>query len=417
MNKTARSFFVDSFRKIMWRRVWIVLAVLAAAGSARLGYRAYRATMAGRDLYHQIRYLIENGGTVGEVPALEAFSFNFLDAIFADTPELQQQLKALLRRRLREEPSLYIGEVAGLLITYQTESDGSITDVVLHAIGGFPLARRKPSFYPGGYFFQQLDRDLWNYGNILLGLLGRDLVVMAPDETSRVKHQALLDTLLSGEIMPLVARLDRPFHYRMVFPAPKHVVPPQLRNHIKVVIVKGFLSPYKGETEVLSMAPNPRSADYAATIIADMKRIATFLLRTRWHGAERQTLWGPVRNPWWAYEMAQTFEKATINSERNIVRAHSSYERVMVNALLKCVERMSRDLAAMQYVQTDNLDPREADAKLATRKPMHYWSEAHQWGPDWPIPPLASTNKAPDTVQDPAVLPAPASDAEAASQG
>jgi len=25
------------------------------------------------------------------------------------------------------------------------------------------------------------------------------------------------------------------------------------------------------------------------------------------------------------------------------------------------------------------------DAMLRTAKPVHYWSEAHQWGPDWPF--------------------------------
>ena len=407
-----------SLRNIAWRRVGGVLAIVAVVGMARMGYRAYRAVATSRDFYNQVRYLIENGGTVGEVPAPQAFSFTFFDALFADNPELLKQLKALLDRHLREEPALYVGEVAGLLVTYQTQSDGSITDVVLHAIGGFPLARRKPGFHPGGYFFQQLDRDLWNYGNVLLGLLGRDIVIMSSDETTRAKHQELLNTLMSGEIMPLVERLNRPLHYTMVFPAPKQIVPAQLRNHIKVVMVKGYLSPYKGETDILALAPNPRSADYSAMIIADMKRMATYLLRTRWHGVERQTPWGPVRNPWWAYEMVQTLEKTTVDTEKNIARAQSRYERVMVNALLKSIERLSRDLAAMQYVQTDAMDPREADAKLATRKPLHYWSEAHQWGPDWPIPPLVTqTNSVPSTVDSPAVIPAPAADGKPASQG
>jgi hypothetical protein len=417
LNKTARSFFVMSQRKITWRQWGFVLGVLLALGAARVGWRAYRAMSAGRDFYQQVRYLVEQGGSVGEVPAREAFAVDFFDAIFADNPELLAQLKALLRKNLRDEPALYVGEVTGLLITYQTETDGAITDVVIHAIGGFPLARRKPSFHPGGYFFQQLDRELWNYGNMLLGLLGRDIVIMTGDETSRAKHQELLDSLMSGEIMPLVQRLDRPLHYTMVFPSPRHVVPPQIRTHIKAIIVKGYLSPYKGETDVIALSPNPRSANYAAMIIGDMKRITSLLLKTRWHGVERQTLWGPVRNPWWAYEMVQTLEKSSLDAEKNIVRLRSSYERVMVNALLKTLERMSRDLAAMQYIQAQGLDPRDADAKLATRKPVHYWSDAHQWGPDWPIPPLATQTNAIAPAAESALPEAPAVAGETGTQG
>lgn len=405
------------FGKMPRRRWALVLSVVLLTGAARLGFRAYRAAVAGRDFYRQVRYLVDQGGTVGEVSAREAFSVDFFDALFADKPELLAQLKALLRKELREQPALYIGEVSGLLITYQTEQDGAITDVVIHAIGGFPLARRKPSFHPGGYFFQQLDRDLWNYGNILLGLLGRDVVVMAADETTRAKHQELLGSLMSGEIMPLVERLNRPFYYTLVFPSPRHVVPSSIRTHIKAVIVKGYISPYKGETDVVAMAPNPRSADYAALVLGDMKRMATFLLKTRWHGVERQTLWGPVRNPWWAYEMVQTLEKSSLGAEKNIVRLHSSYERVMVNALLKTVERLSRDLAAMQYVQAEGKDPREADAKLVSRKPVHYWSEAHQWGPDWPIPPLAAETNTPTSVTEPAAAPMPETVTAAPAEG
>lgn len=377
-----------AWRNLKWRQ-WVgLVATFLIVFGVYVGWRTYRAASVGHDLYRQVRYLIESGGTIGEVPAREAFAVDFFDVLFADNPELLQQLKTLVRKQLREEPSLYVGEVAGLLITYQTESDGAITDLVLHAIGGFPLARRKPGFHPGGYFFQQLDHNLWNYGNTLVGLLGRDVVIFAPDETSQAKHQELLNSLMSGEIMPLVERLRKPLYYTAIFPAPKHVVPPQVRNHIKAVIVKGYLSPYKGETDVIAMAPSPRSAEYATVIISDMKLLATLLLKTRWHGVERQTPWGPVRNPWWAYEMVQTLEGTTIAAEKSVIRAHADYERVMVNAILKTVERVSRDLAAMQMTMAQKMDPREADARLRAPRPLHYWSADHQWGPDWPIPPL-----------------------------
>ena len=110
-------------------------------------------------------------------------------------------------------------------------------------------------------------------------------------------------------------------------------------------------------------------------------------LKTQWGGLVKQELWGPTVGSWWAYEMVKTLEKSTIGNDMNIVRMRSDFERVMVNAILKSVERMSRDLAQMRGSLEDKMDPRLVDARLKSTKPSHYWSNEHQWGPDWPIPP------------------------------
>lgn len=385
--------------KKRWTKpVLIVLGALLVCG-AYVAARAHRLYSVGRDLESQVRYLIENGGTIGEVPAEQAFSVDFLEAIFGDDPELLAQLKAMVRKGLSDEPALHVGEVAAMLVTYQSDENGAISDVVIHAIGGFPLARRKPSFHRHGYFFQQIDPNLWNYGNTLLGFLGRDVVLFASDDATVARQQELIDTLFQGEIIPLAERIRKPMYYTMVLPEPKHIVPPQLRKHVQAAVFKGFLSPYQGKTDLMLLCPDARSAAYTLQIAGDMKLVTELLLKTRWGGVERETLWGKVRNPWWAYEMVQNLERSTLKREETLVRFHSEFERVMVNAILKVIERASRDMAAMRMVQDERLDPREADAKLRTKKPLHYWSEAHQWGPDWPIPPIVTgTNAVGDTA-------------------
>lgn len=371
-----------------WLKPVLVLLVALAAGAAYVGYRAYRTVSVGRSIHAQVRYLIENGGTIGEVPADQAFSVDFLEAIFGDNPELLSHLQALVRKGLSDDPALHVGEVAAMLVTYQTDENGKVSDVVIHAVGGFPLARRRPGFHSGGYFFQQLDKNLWSYGNIVIGFLGRDVVLFADNEETAARQEELIDTLFTGEIMPLVNKLARPLYFTMVFPEPRHVIPPQLRHHMQAIVLKGFISKYKGHAEVLALSPSARSADYAASILKDLKLVAELTLRTRWHGDERQTPWGPVRNPWWAYEMVQTLQASEMTKEETLIRFSTDFERVMVNAILKSIERLSRDLAAMKSTFDERLDPRLTDAKLRTKKPMHYWSEEHQWGPDWPIPPI-----------------------------
>jgi hypothetical protein len=102
-----------------------------------------------------------------------------------------------------------------------------------------------------------------------------------------------------------------------------------------------------------------------------------------------------------------------MEKEQNIVRLKSKYERTMVNATLKSIERMGRDLAQMQGSLEEKLDPRLVDARMRTTKPQHYWSEEHKWGPDWPIGDASNrTPKSyeqmlltPDTAQATEILP------------
>jgi hypothetical protein len=375
-----------------WVKPIVVALVVMAVGLVYIGLRAYRTVSIGHDMYTQVRYLVANGGSIGEVPAEKAFSLDFLQVIFGDNPELLRHLKALVSKGLADDPALHLGEVAAMLVTYQTDTDGAVSDVVFYAIGGFPLTRRKPSLHTGGYFFQQLDQNLWQYGNVLISFFGRDIVMFAEDEEISARQEEIVESLLSGEIMPLVNRIAKPMHFTMVLPEPRHIIPRQLKPHMRTIVLKGFLSHYKGKIEAHILSPSPRSASYALSSLRDLKLAAKLTLRTRFHGVERETLWGPVRNPWWAYEMAQALEHSEFTSEASVVKYNTEFERVMVNAILKTIERFSRDLAAMRLTQDERLDPRLVDAKLRTAKPLHYWSESHQWGPDWPIPPAGITN-------------------------
>ena len=378
---------------------WKIAAVVVAAvglGVAFYSYRAIRVYRVASNFESQIRYLIENGGTIGEAPAAETFSMDYLQAIFGENPDLLEKLKVIIQQGLADQPSLNLGEVAAMIVTYHVTDDGKVEDIVAHAVGGFELAREKPGFHRNGYFFQQLDNNLWNYGNVLVSFLGRDMVLFSNDEAVTKTHQELLDSLFVGDISLLVENLKRPMYFTAVFPDPRQVVPPQLRHHVQALIFRGYLGQRKGEWEVLVLTPSPKSASYALSILSDMKTASDFALKTRWKGVVQQKPWGPTIDPWWAYELVRTSERMTMEKDENLVRMKTDFERVMVNAVLKSIERLSRDLAQMKGSLTEKLDPREVDARLKTRKPDHYWSEPHQWGPDWPIAP---THAPPSEVQ------------------
>jgi len=369
------------------------LGLIAVIAAVVVGRHSWRLLHVARDWKTELRYLIENGGTIGEVPASEAFEDGYLEAIFGGDPDLLSKLRGVISRGLAEDPTLSLGEVAAMIVTYHKDGESRIENVVAHVVGGFPLGQRKPGFHRDGYFASQIDPSLWNSGNSALGFLGRDIVLFA-DEAVANRQQGVLESVLTGNILPLVDMMsDKPLYFTAVFPDPRRVVPPQLRPHVQAFIMKGFLSPQEGGWEMIILTPRPESASYAMSIIYDMKLASQMALQSRWQGIVVDTAWGEQIPVWWAHEMANTIQRTTIEKEQNIVRLRVEFERIMVNAVLKSIERMGRDMAQMRGSLDEKLDPRLVDARLRTEKPLHYWSDPHKWGPDWPIA-APSTNTA-----------------------
>lgn len=373
------------------RKVAAIAGLALLVGGGHVLYRAARVWRVAVDFRDQIRYLVENQQTIGQQPAADTLNMDYLTKVFGDNPELLSQLRSIVQRGLADDPTLALGEVAALVVTYHRTEDGQVANVVVHAIGGFPLTRKKPGFHRQGYFFQQIDNNLWTFGNVAISFLGRDVVFFSSDEVSAERQRELIDSIFSGEIGALVQELEPPLYFSVVFPEPRDAVPLQLRNHVQAIVMKGYLSHQGGNTELMVLTPSVRSATYTLSLLNDMKTASQVALRTKWGGVPKKNAWGIDEVDWWAYEMVKTLEEATLEKEYGLVRMRSHYERVMVNAILKSIERMSRDLAAMRAIEDDRLDPRLADARLLTKHPLHYWSEEHQWGPNWPIP-MPQTN-------------------------
>jgi hypothetical protein len=134
-----------------------------------------------------------------------------------------------------------------------------------------------------------------------------------------------------------------------------------------------------------------------------MRMALTVFLKARWKGAIEKTPWGEQSGSWWAQSYADLLEGFKVEKEQNIIRMKSEFERVMVNASLKALERMGRDMRQMKGTMEERLDPRLVDASMQSGKPLNYWTEAHRWGPDWPIA-APSTNAASSApIERPAV--------------
>ncbi len=393
--------------KILWATIIPGLVICSAA--AVFALRTHRLIKLAGDFRSQVRYLADSGQTMGEVPATQLFAAQYLQAVFGEDPELLEKLEDVISRGVAETPGISLGEIAAMIVTYQKDKQGHVHDVIVHLLGGFKLGYRKPGMHRGGYFYQLIDPELWHVSNALVGLAGRDMILLGAEE-DLARHRRILDSLLNGNVLPLADSLEDPLYFVVILPKPYRLVPVELRPHVKAILLRGHLAPYDGATDMILLTRSTRSARYALSIIRDLKVAAQVALRTKWKGVRRQTPWGPVVDPWWSFELAQSLDDVVFEKEGKIVRVKSAFGRVIVNVVLKMLERAGRDLAQMRGSMDEKTDPRIVDSRLATRKPLHYWSEEHRWGPNWPIP-AKETNAAPPAVATPPVAevkPAPA---------
>ena len=369
-----------------------LLAITLAFGIcfSSLAYRTQRLLHTGSDMHSMLKYQIDTGQEISTTPASEALEESYLSGIFGDDPELLNELKSVVNKGLEEAPELQLGEVAAMVVTHTLSDSGEAEDVVVHVLGGFPSKKRKPGFHRDGYFRNLIDPKLWQAGNSVLSLLGRDMVVFAP-ENLKEKQQAMLSSLFSGEVTLLAEDIkENPLYFTLAIPNPKSLVPPQLRRHIQAIIVKGHLSKDDGKLETIILCPSIRSAKYAFAVIKDMKIASEVALKTKWQGIERPNPYfgcegKTIIDPWWAYEMVNTSEKADLDRFHNIIKLKSEFGQVMCNAVLKSAERMSRDMFQIIGSLEQKKDPRQVDTELRSEKPTHYWSNPHRWGPYWPL--------------------------------
>jgi hypothetical protein len=373
-----------------WKRIvctFVTLAVIALSISILVGYRSARLYKDATDIYRQAKYLVDTGASIGSESAESALSADYLEIIFGDDPELLEQLQAAVERGMKETPDVLRGDVSAIFVTYRKNGEDKIENVVAHIMGEFPLGRRQISMHRDGFFASQIDAHLWHTGDAGMRFLGRDMVVWANNEDDERAQRELIEAIFSGEVIILAESItEKPLYYTAVLPAPRQIVPTRMRAHIRAIMLNGFLSPDRGNMELVALTDNERSAARVSALIHDLKVSSQIALRTRFRGVAEETAWNPNHIPvWWAYEMANTLEDVQLVRRDRTVRLGAQYERRMVNATLKSIERFGRDYSQIRGTQEEKLDPRVVDARVQTQKPLHYWSEAHKWGPDWPF--------------------------------
>lgn len=372
-------------RRIILRSLVFCLMAVLAAG-AYVGWRAFGVYQTAFGGFQHLRYLLESGETIEGEAADDVLSDNYLLSLFGDNPELVERLKTVVDLGMATDANLKLGSVSAMVVTYRKDKDGEVADAAIYAVGGFPDPKSKRlGFHSTGYFRNEIDSGLWLSGNSVMNLLGRDIIVFCEQDKADA-HMALLYDLLNGGILPLAQRIvESPIYYAIVFPDPKDLAPPNLRNHLQTMIVKGEMTGDNGKTQMMFISPTPRSAAQVKVIVKDMMSLARITFHDKFSGYIKQMPWGPMNDTWWSVEYVKLVDSFKLIQDQVVVVASVEYDRVKNNAILKTVERAGRDMAMQKSFTLSGELPWQFAYKEKDNPSGGYWSTPHRWGPEWPL--------------------------------
>jgi hypothetical protein len=372
-------------RRIFLRSVvFCLLLALGIGGYAFVrAYGLYQSTVGG---FEHIRYLLESGESIEGAEAEDVLSDSYLLSLFGDNPELVDRLKTVVDLGMATDANLKLGSVSAMVVTYRKDNAGEVKDAAIYAIGGFPDPKSKRlGFHSTGYLRQELSPELWLSGKSLMNLLGRDVIVFCEQDKAE-EHMALLFDLLNGGILPLAERIvESPLYYAIVFPDPKELAPPNLRNNLQTVIIKGEMDADSGRTEIMLISPNYRTAKQVHTVVNDMAGLARITFHDKFGGYIKEVPWGTMNDTWWSVEYVALIDSLRISQDQVLVVASVDYDRIKNNAILKTIERAGRDLAMQKSFSLAGDLPWEFAFKERANPSGGYWSAPHRWGPEWPL--------------------------------
>ncbi len=379
-----------------FRRFGIFLVGLLMVSTVGLGLPGYKVARSATDLIelkNNGKYLVETGESIGTEPAETALSTEYLEILFGDNPELLEELLEVVEKGIRDNPDVNLGEIASIIVTYRRNGADEVQNVVVHIFGEFPLGKRVVNMHPDGYFANRTDDTLHETKKTAVNFVGRDIIVWAKDDTIERPQQAVIEAIFSGEIMLVAQSIEKePMYFTSVFPNPRQIVPARMRPHIRAILYNGSISPNGGDMEMVALCNSERSAGRMMDMFNDMVDSAKTTLETRFGGQIVETAWsGEQPESWWAYELANTLDQVNINQSESTIRISADFERVVVNAMIKIVERFGRDYSAIRGVQDEKLNPKEVQDFLQGNQYTPRWSEQHVTGPDWPFAPTATS--------------------------
>ena len=408
---------------------------LLAGWSALPGPRSIETDLA------DVRHQITGAGAVDQMPGSELFTREYLGDIIGHPGLLDAVLGTVA-----ESPDVQAKQIVAVLITWRVDEDEAarapawasrarppeddataewpaVRDVAILIQENLRPGDWQPTLLRDAYFESIVDPKLAFTGHSLLYAASGHTTLLASNEATLRRHQAIHDEIREGLIDELADYLgEEDAYFIQIFPNVRRLATPQLRRHLERVTVGGKLGVRGGDTRTEFLTRSDRSAQYTRNVIEEMIDVAQITLETQWGGAPRRNPWnldqsagpsaaslGGVTQPftppgpdvitgetrdntfssfvWWSFEMVGVLEGTEPEVAGPRVWFDTEYTTVQLNAVLKSIERASRDLAQMRKSMIEKKDPRLVDAELWSGQPLNYWSPSHREGPHWPLAP------------------------------
>jgi hypothetical protein len=218
-----------------------------------------------------------------------------------------------------------------MLVTYR--ADGELRDVAIHVFGNLNPSQL-PKFSNDGYWRTQLTDQFFNMGQNFLGLLGREVLILANKEVQK-RQQDFMEAGLNGEYPIVRDYLHDPVSFIAVIPDPTKLLPQEYRPYVAAMLVKGKLSLDNSRTEIVALSFDPQKARELAQMFSDMRMMAIGLGRIRGGGFGGGT--GLVENG------VEVFSKMQIKADGPTVVASAMFPKEVIDlALPRLVQGLSR---------------------------------------------------------------------------
>jgi hypothetical protein len=349
------------------------------------GWRAFDAGRTAWDARAHLRYLLEEGEAIEGAPAEDVLSDDYLSSLFGGNPELVEKLKSVIDLGMATDESLKTGQVTAMIVTYREGEDGAVRDPAIYAIGGFTDPKHaRLGFHSTGFMRQELDRSLWLTGDAVMRILGRDIVVFCESDSAE-GHMKLVYDLLNGNILTLAERVvESPFHYAVVFPSPREIAPPNLKNDLQTVYLAGTMTGDNGQCEARLVTAGGLRTVHVRNVVKDMLAMARVVMHDKWGGYVKEMSFGKMDDMWWSRNYVDLIDHLKFIERPDMVVLKTETDREKNNAVLKTLERAGRDLAAQKAFELAGTLPWEFKFNEKNMTGA-YWSEAHLCGADWPL--------------------------------
>jgi hypothetical protein len=261
---------------VVWS-VLIVLLLAVAAIALNVTQRYRRVVQETNQVRSLVQQAVKRQQMITRAPARKEFSSAFLQMAFGDNPPLLEKIKQALEKAIGDRPQLAQGDIAMMLVTYRAE--GEPRDVAVQIFGNL-VPERLPRFSSEGHWRARLPSQLYDVGQSMLSLFGRELVILADADVEQ-RQREIFDSVLMNRFDILEHYLYDPVSFVAVIPEPANLVTDRYSPYLAAILVKGKVSLSEFRGQLIALSFDPKRAEELAQMMMDSYYLFSGIARVR----------------------------------------------------------------------------------------------------------------------------------------